>query len=161
MKRGYTVAYRRKREGKTSYRKRLRLLLSRQPRLVGRVTNHHIIGQMIEFHPQGDKVLVGVDSSSLKKLGWNGSGRNIPAAYLTGFLLGMNAKKKGCRQAVLDTGRCSGSSRLYAFLRGALDAGLEVPHDQAIFPPADRLQGKHLKSSPSVEKVMEKIKQQI
>ncbi len=160
MKRGYTVAYRRKREGKTNYRKRVRLLLSRKLRLVVRLTNQRVLGQVIEFHPQGDKVLAGVDSSSLKKKGWTGSCRNIPAAYVTGFLLGTVAKSKNCRQAVLDTGPRSGSPRLYAFLCGAIDAGLDVPHDPAIFPSPERLQGKHLKNVPPVEKMREKIKRE-
>ena len=157
MKRGYTVAYRRKRERKTNYRKRVRLLLSRKPRLVVRLSNQRVLGQVIEFHPQGDKVLAGIDSSSLKKKGWVGSCQNVPAAYVTGFLLGAIAKGKNCRQAVFDTGTRSGSSRLYAFLRGALDAGLEVPHDSAIFPSSERLQGKHLKNVPPVDKIIQKM----
>ena len=90
-----TVSYRRKREQKTDYTKRMQLLVSRKPRVVVRITNKHIIAQLVEFTTSGDKVLVGVNSSDLKEQGWLYSCKNIPAAYLTGLLLGKAAQKKG------------------------------------------------------------------
>ena len=44
------AAYRRKREGKTDYRKRLRLLLSGKPRLVIRRSLRDISAQVIEYY---------------------------------------------------------------------------------------------------------------
>ena len=81
-----TVPYRRKRENKTNYLKRLKLLLSRKGRLVVRFTNRKVVAQLVEFTPKGDKVLVATDSFALRKLGWQYSCKNLPAAYLTGFL---------------------------------------------------------------------------
>ena len=92
-KKPQTVHYRRKREQRTNYNKRRRLLLSQGNRLVVRFTGSKIIAQVVSFTPLGDKVLVGVDSSSLAKQGWNYSLKNTPAAYLTGFMLGKTAVK--------------------------------------------------------------------
>ena len=80
-KRPKTVLYRRKRERKTNYSKRLKLLLAKKNRLVVRFTNQHIIAQFVQFTITGDKVLVGVNSSALKKSGWKNSCKNISAAY--------------------------------------------------------------------------------
>jgi len=143
-----TVLYRRKRENKTSYPKRIKFLLSGKKRLVVRLTNNKIITQLVEFAAQGDKVLVSVDSSALKKLGWKYSCKNVPAAYLTGLLAGKKALEKGHKEAILDTG--SGSplhkGKIYAFLKGVLDAGLKVPHgSEEVFPTEERIKGEHIK----------------
>jgi len=142
-----TVLYRRKREQKTNYQRRLKLLLSGKPRLVVRFTNSKIIAQIIEFTTSGDKVLAAVDAFALKKLGWNYSCKNIPAAYLTGLLLSKTAQEKNCKEVILDTGlkTALGKSRIYAFLKGVLDAGLTVPYgNEKIFPNEERLSGKHI-----------------
>ena len=143
-----TVPYRRKRENKTNYLKRLKLLISRKGRLVVRFTNKRVIAQLVEFTPKGDLVLVGVDSSALSKLGWKFSGKNIPAAYLTGFLFGKKvaaAKYKG--EMVFDTGfkYPLHKGKYYAFLKGAVDAGVSVPHGENLFPDDKKLSGMHIK----------------
>lgn len=142
-----TVLFRRKREQKTDYESRLKLLLSKQLRLVVRFTNSRVIAQIVEFHTTGDKVLAAVDSTSLKDLGWNYSQKNFPAAYLTGLLLGKTAKAKGIKQAIFDAGSISPlkKSKVYAFLKGVVDSGLPVPHEgKDIFPNEDHLSGKHI-----------------
>ncbi len=146
-KKPQTVHYRRKREQRTNYAKRRRLLLSQGNRLVLRFTASKVIAQIIAFTPQGDKVLIGVDSSSLRKEGWNYSLKNTPAAYLTGFMLGKNAVKAGVNDAVFDAGfkspRAKGKS--YGFLKGVLDAGFHVPcGEKDIFPSEERITGKHI-----------------
>ncbi|MFH1682386.1 MAG: 50S ribosomal protein L18 [Candidatus Woesearchaeota archaeon] len=149
-----TIVYRRKSEGKTRYKKRLRLLLSRKPRLVVRITNKKIISQLIAFKTKGDQVLVGVDSTSLAKLGWGFSCKNIPAAYLTGYLLGKKATKSQHNEAVFDLGFKSPikGNKTYAFLKGALDAGLIVPHSDGIFPSEERITGKHIQEHAQIIK---------
>src|SRR3989338_9863381 len=87
------VLYRRKRESKTDYNKRLKLLASRKPRAVIRFTNRKIIAQIIEFSPQGDLVRAAVSSNSLKEQGWAASHKNVPAAYLTGLLFAKKAAR--------------------------------------------------------------------
>ncbi len=143
-----TVLYRRKHEGKTNYSKRLKLLFSRKGRLVVRWSNRKIIAQLVQFTPQGDKVLVSTDSLALRKYGWSYSCKNLPAAYLTGFLFGKKAaERKYKEEMVLDTGfkHPLHKGKIYAFLKGVLDAGIKVPHGgEGLFPDEERIQGKHI-----------------
>ena len=141
-----TVPYRRKREAKTNYKKRLALLKSGQSRLVIRKSSNMIITQLITYHPDGDKVVVAVTSSELKKQGWNCHKANIPSAYLTGLLLGVKAKKAKVDKAVLDLGLQIPikGGRLFAALKGAVDAGLDVTHSPAALPSDERVSGKHI-----------------
>ena len=144
-----TVNYRRKRELKTDYKKRLKLLYSNKLKLVVRLSNRKISTQIVEFHPKGDKIKAAADSYSLKDLGWNYSCKNTPAAYLTGLLIAKQALKNGCREVILDTGFATvlKGSKIYAFLKGAIDGGLSIPHGDKknIFPSNERINGQHIK----------------
>lgn len=142
----YRVPYRRRREGKTNYRKRLKLLLSRKPRLVVRITNRRVIAQIVEYHPDGDRTLVFADSKELERFGWKGDLNNTPAAYLTGLLIGKKAKEAGIEEAILDIGLKTPSkgARVFAVLKGAVEAGLDVPHSEEILPDESRLRGEHI-----------------
>ncbi len=142
----YRVKMRRRREGKTDYRKRLALLKSGKPRAVVRKTLKYIIVQIVDYHEDGDRVLMGVTSKKLKKYGWEGSFKNTPAAYLTGYLAGKMALKKGIKEAVLDIGlqRPVKGSKVFAVLKGMLDAGIEIPHSDNIFPSEERIRGSHI-----------------
>jgi len=148
-----TVPYRRAREQKTNYKKRLALLLSGKPRLVVRLSNQRAIAQLVSFDVRGDKVIAAADSFSLRKLGWTHSTLNLASIYLTGLLLGKKGLAQGCTEAVVDTGfrHPAKKGRVYALVKGIIDAGIRIPHDPDIFPPADRLQGKHLKSTVAAE----------
>ena len=138
-----TVQYRRKREGKTDYRKRIILLKSRTPRLVVRRFNKNIVAQLIEYHPDGDRVIASSHSRSLEKHGWGYNTGNIPASYLVGYMIGHAAKGK---EAILDIGLHTPipGSRIFAVLKGAADAGLKIKYSEEIAPKADRLSGKHI-----------------
>lgn len=151
-----SVLYRRKREGKTNYAKRRKFLLFRKPRVVLRLTNQKVIAQVVEFTPQGDKIIAAADSQTLKKKGWTLSGKNLPAAYLVGLLLGKKAREKNCQEAILDAGfrDVLKKGRIYAFLKGLLDAGLKLPYGgEDIFPPQERIEGKHLKNNAGAEEI--------
>jgi len=154
----YRVKMRRRREGKTNYRKRLAYLKSGKPRAVVRKTLKYIIVQIVEYHEDGDKILVGVNSSHLRKYGWRGSFKNTPAAYLTGYLAGKLALKKGINEAVLDIGLQSPvkGSRVFAALKGLVDAGLDIPHSEEVYPSEDRIKGEHI--SDDVAKMFEEVK---
>lgn len=149
-----TVPYRRKREGKTDYRKRLKLLLSHKPRLVIRKSLDNVIAQIIEYGEKGDKVVVSAHSNELKKLGWKFSKGNLPASYLTGLLAGAKAKRKKINEAVLDLGLQTSvkGSRIYACLKGVIDAGIKIPHEKEILPSDDRVLGKHIADYSSKSK---------
>ena len=143
----YNVPYRRRREGKTDYRKRKALILSRKPRLVVRGSLKNIIVQIIAAKPHGDEVLVSAHSRELlKNYGWRAPRGNLPAAYLTGLLCGLKAKAKGIEEAVLDIGLHSPTkgARVFAALKGVLDAGLNVPHGEEKLPDENRIQGVHI-----------------
>jgi large subunit ribosomal protein L18 len=157
----YRIHFRRRREGKTNYRKRLKLLLSEKPRLVYRKTLKYIIGQIIEFDKKGDKTLVGITSKILKKYGWKFACDNTPASYLTGYLLGKLALSKGIKEAVLDIGLYTSTKggRMYAFAKGAIDAGLNVNCSEEMFPSEDRIKGSHIKEE--VAKNFEEVKNNI
>jgi len=147
MKPTYELPFKRRMEGVTDYRKRLKLLKSRKPRLVVRKSNKRLIAEIMEYNPSGDRVLVYATSDKLEKYGWVFSKKNTPCAYLLGFLIGKEALKKGIKEAVLDVGLFSKSSRVYAVLKGALDAGLQIPHSPDIIPSEERIMGKHIEEA--------------
>lgn len=143
----YRVPFRRRREGKTNYRSRRALVLSRVPRLVVRLTLKNAIIQVIEAESIGDKVVVSAHSRELvKTYGWKYSGGNIPSAYLTGLLCGYKALSNGVEKAFLDIGLHipSKGTRLFAALKGVVDAGVEVPHSEDILPSENRISGEHI-----------------
>jgi large subunit ribosomal protein L18 len=157
-KKTYTVPFRRKREGKTNYKKRLALLKSKSLRLVVRKSNKHILVQLIEYTDTGDKVSLAVSSKHLLEFGWNKATGNIPAAYLTGVLLGNKAKGK---KAILDLGLQTpiSGSRLFAVLKGVLDGGLNINVNESVFPSEDRIMGKHIEKD--YDKLVIKVKDKI
>ena len=159
-----TILYRRRRENKTDYSKRLKLLLSKKPRLVVRLTNKKIIAQLVEFSSQGDKVLVALDSSALKKQGWSHSLNNLPAAHLTGLLIGKRMLEKNILEAILDSGIKSVTKKgvLTSFLKGVIDAGVNIPYgSDDIFPSEDRLTGKHIQNNDKIVEDFNKTKEKI
>ena len=121
-------------------------MVSEITRFVVRPSNKHLAAQLVEAKPDGDRVLASAHSSELKDYGWKGSCGNLPAAYLTGLLVGHRARTSGIANAILDMGlhaRGPGS-RIFAAAKGAIDAGLTIPHDDKALPPKDRVQGTHL-----------------
>jgi len=142
----YLVAFRRRREGRTDYYQRTRLVVGDAPRMVVRRTNRHIIVQLVTAEMDGDKTLVAANSAELAKYGYKGATANTPAAYLTGMLFAAKAKKAGQERAILDIGlnRATPGARVFAALKGAVDAGLEIPYGEEIVPSDDRLKGEHI-----------------
>src|SRR5512145_3203316 len=100
----YKVPFRRRREGRTDYRQRARLLRARVPRAVVRISLRNVSIQIVDYDPMGDKVLVTAHSRELAEKGWDKACGNLPAAYLTGYMAGLRAKEKGIESAVLDIG---------------------------------------------------------
>lgn len=143
----YKVAFRRRREGKTDYHQRLKLIVSRKPRLVVRMTLNQVIAEIMATKPEGDRVLVAATSKELaKEFGYLGARDNTSAAYLTGLLIGYKAQKAGIEEAILDIGLRENrkGSRVYAALKGAVDSGLEVPGGEEVFPSEERIRGVHV-----------------
>ena len=142
----FTVPFRRKREGRTYYKKRLRILLSEKHRLVVRksLKNFHV--SIIGYSPKGDKIAITVNTQSLTKMGWKGDNGNISSAYLVGLLAGKKAMDKGIKEAILDLGFNNSvkGSRHYAALSGAIDAGLKIPFTPDVLPTKERISGEHV-----------------
>jgi large subunit ribosomal protein L18 len=144
----HRVPFRRRREGRTDYRYRLKLLKSGRPRAVVRFSGRRVIVALTAFDPAGDRVLAAAESPELAGIGFPvASLASTPASYLTGYLAGLRARSAGAQEAVLDAGirRPARGGRLLGALKGLLDAGLVIPHGEGGFPSADRLNGKHLK----------------
>lgn len=144
----HRVPFRRRREKKTDYHSRKRTVLSRRNRLVIRPSTRHVTAQVVKAHPTSDITFVSSHSSELRSFGWKGGTGNLPAAYLTGLLLGLRARSKGVETAVLDVGvkKPIAGSRTYATLKGVLDAGLVVPHREDVLTKEERVRGEHIAS---------------
>jgi large subunit ribosomal protein L18 len=141
------IMFRRKREGKTNYKKRLSLLLNKKPRIVVRFSLKNITVQIIEYQEEGDKIIVSANSKELEKThGWKFSRNNIPAAYLTGYLLSKKAIKKEVKEAILDIGLKTSikGGKIYAVLKGILDGGIKVPHSKEMLPSEEAIKGTHI-----------------
>jgi len=158
----YSVKPRRRREGKTDYRKRLKLLKSRKVRMVVRKSIKNTQIQFVEYKEGGDNILVSANSKELiNKYKWKFSTATTPAAYLTGILAGKRAKEKGIDECVLDTGRHppATGSKIFATIKGIVDAGVECPYNEEKLPSEDRIMGKHLNKEimPAVNDIKSKI----
>ena len=157
----YSVKFRRRREGRTNYPKRRKLLVSGLPRLIIRKSNKYIVAHISAYEQSGDKTLVFAHSSELKKFGWKHSFKNLPAAYLTGLLIGKKALKSGIKEAIIDLGihSITKGSKLFSVLKGALDAGLNIKHNPKMFPSEERITGKHI--SENLLKDFEEVKKKV
>jgi len=142
------MEFRRRKEGKTDYNKRLKLLKSGKPRMVVRRSLQYIRVQIVEYDEAGDKTIAAVTSQTLKKFGWEFAFDSTPAAYLTGLMIGKLAQEKKISEAILDIGLYPSTkgSRLYAVIKGAVDAGLAVPHNPEMLPADERIRGEHIAS---------------
>jgi large subunit ribosomal protein L18 len=70
----------------------------------------------------------------------------MPAAYLTGFLAGRRALEDGVNKAVIDIGLQNNQhgTRLYAALKGVVDAGIDTSVNEEVFPAEGRIRGEHI-----------------
>jgi len=166
----YQVKNRRRREGKTDYYARRRLIQqdknkydTKKYRFVVRRTNRKIICQVIYATIQGDRVLSSANSTELKRWGLDSGLTNYAASYSTGLLvarrllgeLKLGDKFKGVEnidgeyfdimskqveqrpfKAYLDVGlvRTTTGNRVFGAMKGAVDGGLYIPHNNKRFP---------------------------
>jgi len=131
-------------------------------RLVVRLTNRDIICQIVVSKINGDYVLTAAYSHELQRFGLTVGLTNYAAAYCTGLLIGrrhltklglstryvgkenvdgsdfnVEALPDGPRPflAILDIGlyRTTTGARIFAAMKGAVDAGMNVPHSDKRF----------------------------
>jgi len=144
----YKVPFRRRREVRTDYRLRYKLLKSRKPLFTVRRSLRYVYVQITSPKVGGDETLLTVSSKILRdKYGWYGL-KNVPAAYLTGFIAGKLALKKGIKEAILNLGYAwnKNASIPYAAVMGAIDAGLEIPLGDDAYVDESRIKGEHIAS---------------
>ncbi|MCL2786285.1 MAG: 50S ribosomal protein L18 [Methanomassiliicoccaceae archaeon] len=142
----YKVPFRRRRDNRTDYYIRKKLLTSGELRAVVRRSSKNITIQFVKFGMGGDAVVSSASSAELKALGWGHACSNIPAAYLTGYLAGKKAKDASVEYAVLDIGMQTPAKGavLFAAVAGMIAAGLEIPHGEGVLPADERLFGAHI-----------------
>ena len=143
----YSVKPRRRREGRTDYRKRLKLLKSGKVRLVIRKSIKNTQIQFIEYKENGDNIIASANSSELvDRFKWKFSTSTTPAAYLTGLLAGKRGKEKKISECVVDIGQYPPvtGSKIFASIKGVVDAGIKCPHSEEKIPSEDRIMGKDL-----------------
>lgn len=155
---------RRRIENKTDYGKRVKLLKGNAPRLVVRKTNRYLILEIIDSKRAQDKVTYFVSSKELLKFGWpknkEGSLKSLPAAYLSGVLLGKKAKGLDSK-IILDIGLSPNTkgSKLYSVVKGIADSGIKIDFDNKVIPSKERLEGENSKIDiKEFNKVKESIK---
>lgn len=130
-------------------------------RLVVRITNSRVICSVVKAFIDGDRVIACADSSELKNYGVSFGLSNHFAAYATGFLCGRRALlSKGldkiyqpnknigdysvtedkddehrAYKVFLDIGlaRASKGANVFIAMKGASDAGLQIPHSESKF----------------------------
>ena len=130
---------RRRLEAKTDYKARLELLKSGKPRVIIRKTNKYITVQVVTSTLAQDAIVFGTSSKILLTKGWPeaqaGSLKSLAAAYLTGLVVGKQVKSK-IHEVIVDLGmhRNIQKSRIYAVVKGLVDAGLNVAHDPKVLP---------------------------
>jgi large subunit ribosomal protein L18 len=142
----YVAIFRRRREGKTNYRRRRKAVLAKRPLLYVFTSGKNTSIQVISPRPVGDRVLVSANSRELIQYGWKSSRRSVPGAYLTGLLLGERAKAAGVKEAILYTnvGAYHSGGRTAAAVKGIVDAGFGIPVGEESLPKPDRVSGKHV-----------------
>ncbi len=145
----FNVPFRRRKEGRTNYYKRLAMVKSVNPRAVIRKSTNHLLIQLVQTEHGKDSVIASAHTQELGGFDYKGHGGNIPAAYLVGYLLGkrMIEQKKNV-ETIVDLGVQPPvhGTRLFAAVKGLVDAGINVKADPISFPKEDRLKGKHVEA---------------
>lgn len=169
----FQVKFRRRREGKTDYYARKRLVVQDKNkyntpkyRMIVRFTNKDIICQIAYARIEGDVIVEAAYAHELPRYGVKVGLTNYAAAYCTGLLLGRRILEKfkldtiyqgqtevtgeqfqvesvdgqpGAFRCFLDVGlaRTTTGARIFGALKGAVDAGLDIPHGVKRFPGYD------------------------
>ncbi|CAI0459458.1 unnamed protein product [Linum tenue] len=122
----FQVKYKRRRDGKTDYRARIRLINQDKNkyntpkyRFVVRFSNKDVVAQIIHSTIAGDHVMAAAYSHELSRYGLEVGHTNYAAAYCTGLLLARRVLK----MLELDE----------EYQGNALDGGLDIPHSEKRF----------------------------
>ncbi len=157
----YSKILRRLRDEKTNYRKRKIMLMGKKDFVTVQISNENTQVQIHKPELSGDKVIASAHSRFLLSKGWKGSRKNIPAAYLTGYVAGKKAISKGAKNAIMYSGTRKYTQRMAAALKGIIDAGLEIPADPGTFPADERINGEHLKVKNDISQMKSTIDSEV
>ncbi|KAF3858774.1 hypothetical protein F7725_011981 [Dissostichus mawsoni] len=162
--RRYQVKFRRRREGKTDFFARKRLVVQDKNkyntpkyRIIVRFSNRDICCQIAYAKVEGDQIVCAAYSHELPKYGICVGLTNYAAAYCTGLLLARRVYegqvevtgdefnvesidgKPGAFTCYLDAGlaRTTTGNKVFGALKGAVDGGLAIPHSLKRFPGYD------------------------
>lgn len=169
----FQTKFRRRREGKTDYYARKRLVNqdknkynTPKHRIVVRITNRDVIAQIVYSKIDGDIVRTAAYAHELPDFGLKVGLTNYASCYCVGLLLARRILKilnldgayKGAEEVTaemyeveandegprpfrcfLDIGlqRASTGARIFGVLKGAVDGGLDIPHNEKRFPGYD------------------------
>jgi len=156
---------RRRKENKTDYSNRIKFLKSGKPRIVFRKTNKYVIAQYVISKQAQDKIVIGLSSKILLKYGWpkelDGSLKSISASYLLGLLIGKKIIKEKLESPIIDFGmiRSLHKTKIYGFLKGLIDAGVEIKCSKETFPDENQIKGKYMIEDFS--KIFETVKSKV
>ena len=137
------------------------MLMGKKDFVTVQISNENTQVQIHKPELSGDKVIASAHSRFLLSKGWKGSRKNIPAAYLTGYVAGKKAISKGAKNAIMYSGTRKYTQRMAAALKGIIDAGLEVPADPETFPADERINGEHLKVINDISQMKSTIDSEI
>ena len=137
------------------------MLMGKHDFITVNITNENTQVQILKPGITGDKVIASAHSRYLIEKGWKGSRKNIPAAYLTGYIAGKKALGRGAKDAILYTGTRKYTQRMAAALKGVIDAGVEVPADSETFPPDERINGDHLTVKNDISKIKSTLESEV
>ena len=144
--------------------RRMRMLTGGVPRAVVRISNTQVTCQLVSYENEGDRVLAAATGKTLvDKHKWplDASRKSVPACYLAGMAMGKQAMDAGHKEAILDIGLAASTrgGRVYAALRGMMEAGLDIPHSEDVLPSDERVNGSHI--DEGLAKAVEKTKKSI
>lgn len=133
------------------------MLMGKRDFVTVHISNENTLVQIHKPGMTGDKVIAFAHSRYLVSKGWKGSRKNIPAAYLTGYVAGKKALGKGAKNAILYSGTKKYTQRMAAALKGVVDAGLEIPANSETFPSEQRIKGEHLSVKNDINQIKSTI----
>ena len=153
----------RRRECKTDYHRRIKLLKSGKPRLVLRKTNKYLVVQYVLSTAAQDEIIFGISTKILLKNGWpkekSGSLKTLPASYLLGILVGKKIIVGKLEVPIFDFGlqRVLRGSKIQSFIKGVVDSGVKIKYNEKAFPDEKRIEGVHLKEKIPFQEIKSKL----
>ncbi|GIY39166.1 60S ribosomal protein L5 [Caerostris extrusa] len=150
----FQVKFRRRREGRTDYYARVRLVVQDKNkyntpkyRMIVRKTNTDIITQIAYARVEGDVIVASAYSHEItpckkiikKKLGMDSIYEGVSVPDGDDFTVEDVDGQPGAFRCYLDVGlaRTTTGARVFGAMKGAVDGGLDIPHSNKRFPGYD------------------------